>query len=177
MSTGLDRGLAAGKRWYLVYAKPRQEEIAKVNLERQGYVTYLPKTRQRRKRMGKPLICVEPLFPRYLFIALDVLRDNWAPIRSTIGVSGLVRFGAEPAVVPTDLVDMLRSRDDAEGVQQLPPTDFREGDRVRVGEGPLAGYEGLFLARSGRDRVTILLDIVGKQTRVIASSAALERAD
>ncbi len=167
----------AGKRWYLVYSKPRQEEIAKANLQRQGFVCYLPMARQPRRRMGRRITCIEPLFPRYLFIALDTVTDNWAPIRSTIGVSSLVRFGSEPAVVPTELVEALAAREDESGVQQLPLGEFEKGDRVRVADGPMAGYEGLFLAKTSRERVTILLDIVGKTTRVSTSLAYLESAD
>ena len=30
------------KSWYLIQAKPKSEQLAKENLERQGYETYLP---------------------------------------------------------------------------------------------------------------------------------------
>lgn len=164
------------RNWYLVYCKPRREELARVNLQRQGFETYLPLVRQPRRRLRRRFIQVEPLFPRYLFVHLDTVSDNWAPIRSTLGVSSLVRFGMEPAVVPQDLVQMIRARDDSTGVQDLPPEDFKPGDRLRIAEGPMMGYEGIFLARSSRERVLLLLDIVGKQAKVNVDAARLERA-
>jgi transcriptional antiterminator RfaH len=162
------------KRWYLVYCKPRGEELAKSNLERQGFETYLPLVRQPRRRMGRRIMCVEPLFPRYLFIHLDAQQDNWAPIRSTLGVTSLVRFGAEPAVVPVELIDMLRAREDAEGIQDLPPVEPKPGERIRIVEGPMSGYEGVLLARTSRERVVVLLDIVGRKARAKVDLSHLE---
>lgn len=152
------------RNWYLVYAKPRQEESARTNLERQGYETYLPRMRVARRRLGRRTIRVEPMFPRYLFIRLDKERDNWAPIRSTIGVSNIVRFGPDPTPVPDPLVASILARDN-EGVQELPLHQFESGARVRIEEGPFTGYEGIFLAKTSHERVLVLLDIVGKAAK------------
>lgn len=161
-----------GRAWYLVYCKPRQEAVAQTNLERQGFPVYLPLARVARKRVGRRVTLLEPLFPRYLFIELSAQTDNWAPIRSTLGVSTLVRFGGLPARVPTVLVTALREREDAEGVQDLSLPRLRAGDRVRIGGGPMEGYEGIFLARTSRERVSVLLDILGRQAKI---SVALEQ--
>ena len=165
------------KRWYLVYSKPRREELARVNLERQGYATYLPMMRTPRRKLGRRIIRVEPMFPRYLFIRLDTETDNWAPIRSTLGVANLVRFGMLPSPVPDDLVTALRTRDNASGVQDVPLHSFTEGQRVRIEEGPFMGYEGIFLAPTGEERVLILLDIVGKAARAQVNVEHLGPAD
>jgi transcriptional antiterminator RfaH len=154
------------KAWYLVYTKPRQEGVAQANLERQGYPVYLPRVKQRRRRAGRVTDVVEPLFPRYLFIQLSTQTDNWGPIRSTLGVSSLVRFGSDPAVVPEALVAALHARGDETGLQTLELPDFEPGQGVLIQGGPMQGYEGIFLVRTSRDRVTLLLDILGKQVRV-----------
>jgi transcriptional antiterminator RfaH len=165
----------ARKTWYLVYTKPRQEEVALLNLERQGYNAYLPKLRQWRKRRGKRELMVEPLFPRYLFIHLDSETDNWAPIRSTLGVSSLVRFGAEPARVPDEFVAQLRACESREGLHEWAEPEFRPGEVVRVAEGPFQGLEGVLLAPSGEERVILLLDIVGREVRAQLSRSQIER--
>jgi transcriptional antiterminator RfaH len=152
--------------WYLVYSKPRQEGVAAENLSRQGYENYLPLIRTRRRRQGQYVTLIEPMFPRYLFIHLSDQTDNWGPIRSTLGVSSLIRFGDIPAQVPDGLIAALRGREDETGVQQFELPDFKPGDRVRIAEGPMAGYEGIFQARSSKERVVVLLDVVGKATRV-----------
>ena len=165
---------ASVRHWYLVFSKPRQERLALENLARQGYEAYLPLMRHRRRRGRRWVPTVEPMFPRYLFIHLDTLHDNWAPIRSTIGVSTLVRFGQEPARVPDALIACFREREDENGIQRIPPPDFRPGDRVRIVDGPFAGYEAIFRARTGKERVEILLRIAGSATRIQLAPGALE---
>lgn len=164
------------KKWYLIYSKPRQETAAKLNLERQGYETYLPVVRQPRRRLGRRVAVVGPMFPRYLFIRLDSETDNWGPIRSTIGVSTLVKFGQRPAEAPAGLMEILRSREDENGIQVLPTDDYRRGSRIRITDGGLTGYEGIFLARNSRDRIVVLLDIMGKHARTSVDSGAIEPA-
>lgn len=162
------------KRWYLVYAKPRQERVARTNLERQGYVVYLPFARQARRRSGRSLSVIEPLFPRYLFVHLHEENDNWAPIRSTLGVVSLVRFGQRPASVPDELIEFLRTREDSQGMHVLPASEYKRGGRVRITAGGLAGYEGIFVAATGRQRALVLLDILGKQTRTVVEVGSIE---
>jgi len=151
--------------WYLLYSKPQRERSALENLDRQGYEAYLPLIRNRRRRGGRYVRVIEPMFPRYLFIQLSDETDDWGPIRSTIGISKLVRFGEIPARVPDDLVASLRAREDDAGIQDLPPPDFKTGEKVRIVEGPMAGYQGIFQAKTGQERVIILLDLAGKSTR------------
>ena len=165
------------KNWYLIYTKPHKELVAKDNLERQGYAVYLPMARLRRRRMGKGATRIEPLFPRYLFIRLDTKTDNWSPIRSTPGVSNLVKFGMYPSTVPEALIEILYERCDEEGIQDISSGEFKSGEAVRVMEGPMTGLEGVFLARTSSDRVLVLLDIVGKHTRVSMTTEKLEPAE
>jgi len=162
-----------GKHWYLVYAKPRQESVAQTNLVRQGFETYLPKVHQVVRRQGKRVTVVAPMFPRYLFVHLDD-QTSWSPIRSTLGVVSLVRFGPDAAQVPDKLIAVLRQREDAQGVQQLPDTQLQPGSRLRITEGLFAGYEGILLAKSGRDRVVLLLEILGDRARAVVDIDSLE---
>jgi len=168
---------ASAKNWYLIYTKQRQESVALNNLVRQGYEVYFPVVRQTSKRHRQSIAAVLPLFPRYLFIRLDAVTDNWGPIRSTLGVISIVRFGQQAARVPDDLIDLLRESEDGQGMQVLPVKEFSPGSRVRIVEGVLAGYEGVFLAKSGRDRVAVLLDILGKQTRTVIDAHTIEPGD
>lgn len=84
--------------WCLVHTKPRQEKCALDNLQRQGYLCYLPTMPWEKLRQGLLTVAYEPLFPRYLFIRLGQgdSAKSWAPIRSTKGASRPVIFGIEP---------------------------------------------------------------------------------
>ena len=82
--------------WYVIHTKPRQEQRALENLQRQGFEAWLPMISLEKVRRGHLAQVVEPMFSRYLFIRLDTVQTNWSPIRSTLGVSKLVAFGNTP---------------------------------------------------------------------------------
>jgi transcriptional antiterminator RfaH len=166
---------STGRSWYLIMAKPRQEMLARDNLERQGYEVYLPRLHVRRRRNGKYVLVVEPMFPRYFFIRLDKGEDNWAPIRSTYGVSKMVYFGFEPARIADELVDSIKSHDDEHGIQEIAVKELSSGDKIRVIDGVMSGYEGIFQAKTGKERVTILLQYADKSTPVEVSVDHVER--
>jgi transcriptional antiterminator RfaH len=117
---------------------------------------------------------IEPMFPRYLFIHLDSQHDDWGPIRSTLGVTALVRFGQFPTPVPGDLISNLKQRADDEGIQQLPEYAYRPGESLRIADGVMAGFEAIYLARSAKDRVLVLLEILGQQARVELARDTIE---
>jgi transcriptional antiterminator RfaH len=165
------------KTWFLIYTKPRQEQTAQTQLTRQGYRVYLPMIEQHRRRGGKRIHVIEPLFPRYLFIHLDTCTDDWGPIRSTIGVSLLVRFGQAPASAPDALIDLLRARESASGLHVVSGPDFKSGQPVRVSYGVMQGYEGIFVAANGRERVLVLLDILGRKVRASVDPDQLQAAE
>ena len=154
------------KSWYLIQTKPRQETVAQENLIRQGYSIYLPMAPIRRRRNNRTRSEVGPMFPRYLFIHLDTGIDDWRPLRSTVGVSKVVRFGLEPAKVLDTLVTALRQREDKRGIQIIPEAKLEKGQPIRVTDGLFEGYEGLFHARTARDRVIILINILENQARI-----------
>ena len=164
-------------QWFAVFTKPRQERIALANLERQGFRCFLPEAinpYQRRTARGK--VRVEPLFPRYLFLEAVADQQSLAPVRSSRGVCNLVRFGNKIATMPTQVMDVIRSRLDAEtGLVQLDPTVAEPGDQVRVFDGPLAGVSGLFMARTGNQRALVLMELLGRQTTIEVESLLLQK--
>lgn len=162
------------KSWYLIHTKPKQESIAKENLERQDYPVYLPMAFIKRKRRGKSARVIEAMFPRYLFINLSNETDDWGPIRSTIGVSSLIRFGIEPAKISHTLIDALRARENSEGIHELPVKDYERGQEVVISEGPFAGYEALFSSHESKERVSLLLKIAGKTVKVKLEQELIE---
>ena len=149
---------------------------ASENLERQGYEVYLPMVEQRKRVKGERRTSSEPLFPRYLFIHLDSHSDNWRPIRSTVGVANLVRFGSIPTPVPDELLDGIRERENENGI--VPLTSVRavigKGARIRITDGAMTGVEGIFLAQTSQDRVTVLLELMGKSSKVSLPIDAVE---
>jgi len=160
--------------WYLVHTKPRQEDIALANLERQGYECYLPQMRIERIRRRKAEVATEPMFPRYLFIRLDSSDQgkSWSPIRSTLGVSQLVHFGSRAAKVDDNLVDLLRRRERALPTEAM----FHSGDSVVIADGPFAGIEAIYQTADAERRAFILLEILAKPVSMHIDAGRLRKA-
>jgi transcriptional antiterminator RfaH len=153
--------------WYLIHTKPGREEVAEFNLLRQSYQVYYPRLLRPTRHRGNWIDQVASLFPRYLFLRLAPSQDL-GPVRSTVGVTNIVRFGYAYAVVPGRIVEDLRTRADPEtGLHRLQRyLQFAPGSNVRVVAGVFDGLEGVFQRESGDERVVLLLGLLGRDTRV-----------
>ena len=153
--------------WFAVVTKPRSEALAEEHLCRQGYECLLPRVSRVIRNAAGLKSRIESLFPNYLFLRADIEHDSLAPVRSTRGAIGLVRFGAEPVQVPATVIARIRERiDDADGLVRLDTPDLTPGRKVRVTAGPLLGWDGVFLAAEGMDRVRLLLNLLGSVREV-----------
>lgn len=161
-------------RWYAVHTRPRQERTALLHLERQGFTCYLPLIRERRRIRRQTQWLSSALFPRYLFAHLDLARQNTAPIRSTQGVVGLVRFGLEPAALPDGFVDRLRQECGDAGATHV--MEWQAGEALEVTDGPFAGLRAVFAARDGEARVIVLMELLGRTQRLTLDEHQLQRA-
>ena len=147
--------------WYVVHTKPRQETRALENLQNQGFTCFLPTLQVQKLHNHKVQAITEPMFSRYLFIQLDDITQNWAPIRSTLGVSKLVSFGPQPAKVPVELIDFLKEAP-VEALERM----FAPGDSVQIATGPLQGLEGKYIAHDGETRAFVLVDLLGQPQKL-----------
>jgi len=154
-------------QWYVVQSQPNAERKAIAHLERQGFVTYLPRYLKRRRHARKIEMVPAALFPRYLFVAIDVGAQRWRSIFSTVGVSRLVCNGDMPTPIADQVLDELRAREDSAGFVRLDRRpSFRAGDQVRLLDGVFADCLGLYEGIRDSDRVAILLDLLGRKVRV-----------
>lgn len=160
----------AAQGWYVVYTKPRQEQTARQNLLGQHFEVWLP-LMGRWTRKGTDRVCIaEPMFPRYLFLRTMHREQSLAPVRSTPGAVGLVRFGERPPTLNDEAVETLRQLADE---TREPPGLPKPGSRVRVMAGPLAGLEALVAASASR-RVEIFLTLLGRDIHVSLSPSLVE---
>lgn len=161
--------------WYVIHTKPRQEQRALLNLQRQGYTCYLPLFAIEKLRHGALAVVQEPLFSRYLFIQLDTSQagKSWGPIRSTIGVSCLVTFGVEPAKISDAMIQALRSHHDGEN--RPPERLFKPGDRVQIKDGPFVGLEGIYQMDDGERRAMVLIEILSRPSKLTITPNSLRK--
>ena len=148
-------------KWFLVYTKAREEERAKKNLENQGFKTLLPMIACEKISQPKSF-SLKPMFPRYLFIMINVEIGNWHLIKSTRGVSHLVLFDNKFAVVPNAVIEFIKTRVNNHSIvkQKVTRQLFQKGDKLVINKGIFQGKEAKFLSMTGKERVRILLKLI-----------------
>jgi transcriptional antiterminator RfaH len=165
-----------GGRWFVAHTQPQAEMRAVLNLERQGFATYLPRYLKRRRHARKVETVPMPVFPRYVFVSIDLAQQRWLSIRSTVGVSRLVGHGDSPLSVPNGVVEAMMRRHDEAGYLRLAASGLNVGDKVRVLGGAFEETLGLFEGITDEQRVTILLDMLGRKVRVTLDSTLIAAA-
>lgn len=161
--------------WFLAQVRPNADQVAKRNLERQGFLTFQPMEQRTIVRRGKLTEQLRPFFTGYIFVAYPAASAPWSLVNSTYGVSRLVKFGERPAAVPESVMTDLLDACDESGVICVSPA-LSVGDRVEVLRGPLTNFVGRVHRLAADQRAIILLDIIGKQTRVAVNTADLRAA-
>ncbi|MFU2325549.1 transcription/translation regulatory transformer protein RfaH [Pseudomonas sp. NFX98] len=159
--------------WYLLQCKPHQDERAHLNLLQQHYAVFHPQVLSERVIRGKRQQVRESLFPGYLFIHLGG-NDNWAPIRSTRGVSRFVEFNHGPATVAENVIEHLRARCFESSISRDGPP-LTPGDHLQIIRGPLSSLEGVFITSQGPERVMILLQFLNRNQTICMPLRDLER--
>jgi transcriptional antiterminator RfaH len=172
-----DLTLPPGHAWYLVHTKARQEDTAITNLQRQNFRCYMPLLHLEKVRRGKSVVVAEPMFPSYVFVQLDtsdnIKGQSWSPIRSTLGVRDLVKFGGHPAKVEADLITALHEREQLQ--QSNPQALFAPGDKVVVTDGPFAGIEAIYQTADAEQRSMILLSMLNKPVAMHIDTGKLRK--
>jgi transcriptional antiterminator RfaH len=112
------------------------------------------------------------LFPRYLFVSLDLSRDQWRPVTGTFGVSRFITDGTRPLPVPRGFVEGMIDAVDAVGVMDLRPT-LVCGNEVQLLDGPFAGQFGRLMHLDDAGRAQVLLQILGAEREIAVSTAIL----
>ena len=149
--------------WYLVYTKAKEELRAKKELSNQGFETFVPII-CKSKVFNKLDASSEVMFPRYIFIKLDISDGSWQKINSTRGVSHLVIFGDSFAKIDTDIINYIISKCDYRGIffQRYINKEYIEGDEVIIEKGPFKDYDAIFLSKRNQ-RVKILLKLANEK--------------
>ena len=170
--------MSAGAKWYIVYTQPHAEVKAAAHLERQGFATYLPNYLKRRRHARRVDTVASPLFPRYLFVSVDIAAQRWLSIRSTVGVVCLLcSDGGAPTAVPDEVIEMVRREENELGYVKLPAQPkFATGDKVRIVDGVLFSRLGLFEGATDEQRVSVLLEFLGRKVRVVVDSESVAAA-
>jgi transcriptional antiterminator RfaH len=155
--------------WTACRLQPNRTTLALHVLNLQGYEVYCPRLRELRVLRGRRVEVLLPLFPGYTFLRVVTgwWQARWAP-----GTCGLVMDGAIPAKVPDAVIAEIKSRE-RKGAIEL-PAKLRPGDRVRVLLGPFRDHLAIYAGMSGRDRVAVLLRLLGGERRILMHRSDVE---
>ena len=168
--------LRSQQRWYVARSQPHRELVAKQQLENQGYRVFLPRYAKSRRHARKFETVLAPLFPRYLFLILDLTQDRWRSVNGTYGVDRLLMRGSQPEAVPQGLVEQLIRVAQQDGAVSFSPS-LREGQTVLVTAGPFAQLVGELKHLDDQGRVRVLLEIMGGTVPVTLSERAVMPVD
>ena len=152
--------------WYVCQSKPRQEAKAVARLAEQGYEVYLPMLPRWERKKGAWIKREQVMFPRYCLVRCGSPQQSIAPIRSTPGVLGLVRFGNEVATLGASVVVAIRELAERNGEQAEKSAPFEIGAQVAVVDGPLKGLSGLVSAIA-EERVAVMLTLLGREKQIL----------
>ncbi len=157
----------AARPWYVCQTKPRLEIKAVTKLQEQGYEVYLPMLTHWERKKGAWRKTEQVMFPRYGFVRCGQRDQSLAPIRSTPGVTGLVRFGGDPATLNDETLATIRAlAEQSEREQGVEAGPFAAGMPVAVAYGPLKGLTGM-VSDVADERVAVLLTLLGREKRIV----------
>jgi transcriptional antiterminator RfaH len=149
--------------WYCLCSQPKHEHIAAAHLRKlERVAVFCPRIRFKKVTRRGLVRVTEAMFPGYLFARFELTEmHRW--VRSTHGVSGIVRFGdLYPTIEDAVLVQL---RDHAGGAEVKEVSyKLSQGDKVRIAEGAFAGLEALVTrALPAKERVKVLMDFLGRK--------------
>ena len=166
------------EKWYVAHSKPRNEDLLWKQFLLRNFESYFPclkiKTVNPRARQ------VQPYFPGYLFVHVDLEKTGRSELEWIPGGAELVSFGDEPACVSDSLIFAIKQR-----IEQLERSSaeccvlFSKGDIVHIHNGAFSGYEAIFDGQlSGNDRVRVLLSLLdNRQIPIILPANSIYRLD
>jgi len=164
------------KEWFILQFKSNSHHLAAKNLNRQGFETFLPLHDTTSRRLSRFTNTSKPLFPSYMFIKFDRAESKWHKINSTYGVSRLITFNSILKSIPTIFVDHLMKRYDLSG-KLIPIQKLKKGDQVTVLKGPFANFIATVEKYEADQRIWILMDLMGRKTKIQTPSDNLTLSD
>lgn len=161
---------SASQSWVVVNTHPHKERFAVENLARQDFIAYCPMLNAQVRHARRIRDVLRPLFPGYVFAAVETDLLRWRPLLSTFGVRSVVRSGDRLSFLPQGFVDALRSREVA-GAIVRPTSPFQVGQAVKLVRGPFDGLVATIVEMDERDRLVVLMDFLNRPVKVTVDAS------
>jgi transcriptional antiterminator RfaH len=164
------------KEWFILQFKPNSHHLAAKNLNQQGFETFLPLHDITSRKTSRFISTRKPLFPGYMFVTFDRAKTEWHKINNTYGVLRLVTFNSILKSIPNIFIESLMMRCDLSG-KILPIEKLKKGDQVKITKGPFKNFIANVEEYETDHRIWILMDFMGRKTKIITPSDGLRLSD
>jgi transcriptional antiterminator RfaH len=161
------------KEWFIIQFKSNSHHQAEKNLNRQGFETFLPLHDTTSRKLSRFINTSKPLFSGYMFVRFDKAESKWNKINSTYGVLRVITFNSILKSIPNTFVDDLMKRYDSSG-KLLPIEKLKKGDQVKILSGPFANFVTTVEKYETDQRIWVLLDLMGRKTKIQTHSVTLQ---
>ena len=166
--------LATDLCWWVVQTKPQGEALAIEHLHEQGLTTYCPMYQKEIIRGRRAKVTTTPLFARYVFVLADPAAQLTVhTIRSTRGVSQLIKVGERPTLVKASIIAEIKALE-TEHLNQVKP-HFTSNDKVVISQGIYQGLEAIYQMDKGLERAVVMLNLLQRETQLTINKTQLKK--
>jgi len=158
--------------WWVAHTKSRNEKALAQDLIRKDINYFLPMSWKVRRRRGRTMRSLLPLFSGYLFFCgqenqrIELLRTN--------RVANLIEVKDQEKLLE-ELLQIERAL--RAGAPLVPHKYIKVGQHCRVIAGPLAELEGIVVQTKTVTRLVLQVDMLGQATSVEIDTDMIERVD
>ena len=170
LSSSLELG--QGERWFVARVLAHQENRAQLNLYRLGFRSFMPRLRRTVRHARRLRDTLQPLFPGYIFVTIDLSKDRWRSVNGTFGVASLIMGAEHPRPVPPGVVEGLVASCERCGAVRL-DDGLEIGQKVRILSGPFAETLCRLAHLDDRGRVRVLLEMMGMEVAAQVDRSAI----
>jgi transcriptional antiterminator NusG len=163
-----------GREWFVVHSysgyenkvkKNLEHRIESMNMQDKIFQVVVPTEEEIEIREGDRRRTKKRVFPGYILVQMLMDEESWYVVRNTPGVTGFVGSGTKPTPLRKQEVDKIFSRMEAEAPKIK--VSFREGQTVRITDGPFADFVGVVEEMNlDKGKVTVMVSFFGRETPV-----------
>jgi transcription antitermination factor NusG len=148
------------KKWFIASYKVNEVKRVKINLSNQKFDYYLPKiTINNINSIPKE----ELLFPGYIFVNTGI--ENYSSLKYTIGIKNILKFGNNIPYISQIDIEVMQMAEKISKINPI-PSHIQIGQEAMIVKGSLKGTIVKICSLPSKDRVDVLLNLLGSIRRV-----------
>lgn len=165
-------------QWFALWTHSHCEQLVRDQLTAKGFDAFLPTMGEWSRRGGVRRLIPRPMFPGYLFVHHAVEKRSYVEIMKARGLVRILgeRWDRLTAIADAEIEAIQRLGET--GLAVVPYPYLREGQRVRITEGPLAGVEGILVRNRPKQGLLVLsVDLLQRSVAVEIECNAVDPVD